>query len=118
MAAQEPKKDGERGGQGLAPTAIPTTIRYRKVRSGDSRMEWKDIKNNHIRDVADRLSETVLALEEVIRPLTFDGEWQEDLDDHGLAFIEGMVLRVHRIADDLEASLEEGRDIDGEDEDE
>ncbi len=80
-------------------------------------MKWEDIENRHIRDIADRLSETALALEEVIRPLTVEDDWQENLDDHGLAFIEAMVLRIHRIADDLEASLEEGRDIDDEDED-
>ena len=80
-------------------------------------MKWEDIENSHIRDIADRLSETALALEGVIRPLTVEDDWQENLDDHGLAFIEAMVLRIHRIADDLEASLEEGRDIDDEDED-
>ena len=80
-------------------------------------MKWEDIENRHIRDIADRLSETALALEEVIRPLTVEDDWQENLDDHGLAFIEAMVLRIHRIADDLEASLEEGRNIDDEDED-
>ena len=80
-------------------------------------MKWEDIENRHIRDIADRLSETALALEEVIRPLTVEDDWQENLDDHGLAFIEAMVLRIHKIADDLEASLEEGRDIDDEDED-
>ncbi len=80
-------------------------------------MKWEDIENSHIRDIADRLSETALGLEEVIRPLTVEDDWQENLDDHGLAFIEAMVLRIHRIADDLEASLEEGRDIDDEDED-
>ncbi len=80
-------------------------------------MKWEDIENRHIRDIADRLSETALALEDVIRPLTVEDDWQENLDDHGLAFIEAMVLRIHRIADDLEASLEEGRDIDDEDED-
>ena len=80
-------------------------------------MKWEDIENRHIRDIADRLSETALALEDVIRPLTVDDDWQENLDDHGLAFIEAMVLRIHKIADDLEASLEEGRDIDDEDED-
>ncbi len=80
-------------------------------------MKWEDIENRHIRDIADRLSETALALEDVIRPLTVEDDWQENLDDHGLAFIEAMVLRIHKIADDLEASLEEGRDIDDEDED-
>ena len=80
-------------------------------------MKWEDIENRHIRDIADRLSETALALEDVIRPLTVEDDWQENLDDHGLAFIEAMVLRIHRMADDLEASLEEGRDIDDEDED-
>ena len=80
-------------------------------------MKWEDIENRHIRDIADRLSETALALEEVISPLTVEDDWQENLDDHGLAFIEAMVLRIHKIADDLEASLEEGRDIDDEDED-
>ena len=78
-------------------------------------MKWEDIENRHIRDLADRLSETALALEEVIHPLTVEDDWQENLDDHGLAFIEAMVLRIHRMADDLEASLEEGRDIDDED---
>ena len=80
-------------------------------------MKWEDIENRHIRDIADRLSETALALERVVRPLTVEDDWQENLDDHGLAFVEAMVLRIHRIADDLEASLEEGRDIDDEDED-
>jgi hypothetical protein len=80
-------------------------------------VKWEDIENRHIRDIADRLSETALALEDVIRPLTVEDDWQENLDDHGLAFIEAMVLRIHKIADDLEASLEEGRDIDDEDED-
>ena len=33
-------------------------------------MKWEDIENNHIRDIADRLSERALALEEAILPLT------------------------------------------------
>ena len=77
-------------------------------------MNWEDIENNHIRDVADRLSERALALEEAVYPLTIEDDWQESLHDHGLAFIAAMVLRIHRIAEDLEASLEEGRDIDDE----
>ncbi len=79
-------------------------------------MKWEDIENNHIRDIADRLSERALALEEAIHPLSAEDDWQENLHINGLAFIEAMVLRIHRIADDLEASLEEGRDIDDEDE--
>ena len=75
-------------------------------------MNWQEIENNHIRDIADRLSERALALEEAVRPLTAEDDWQENLQDHGLAFIETMVLRIHQIAEDLEASLEEGRDID------
>ncbi|MCZ6642882.1 MAG: hypothetical protein O7G86_05535 [Gammaproteobacteria bacterium] len=82
-------------------------------------MKWEDIENTHIRDIADRLSERALALEEAIAPLTVEDDWQENLQDHGLAFIEAMVLRIHGIAHDLEASLEEGRDpYDEEDEEE
>ncbi|MCZ6712053.1 MAG: hypothetical protein O7B25_16940 [Gammaproteobacteria bacterium] len=77
-------------------------------------MNWDEIENNHIRDIADRLSERALALEEAVHPLTVEDDWQENLHDHGLAYIESMVLRIHRIAEDLEASLEEGRDIDDE----
>jgi len=73
-------------------------------------MKWEDIENAHIRDIADRLSERAQALEEAIAPLTVEDDWQEDLQIHGLAFIEAMVLRIHAIAQDLEASLEEGRD--------
>lgn len=74
-------------------------------------MKWEDIENNHIRDIADRLSERALALEEAIRPLSAENDWQENLQINGLAYIEAMVLRIHRIADDLEASLDEGRDL-------
>ncbi len=74
-------------------------------------MKWEDIENSYIRDVADRLSERALALEEAIQPLTVEDDWQENLQDNGLAFIETMVLRIHGIAEDLEASLEEGRDV-------
>lgn len=81
-------------------------------------MNWQEIENNHIRDIADRLSERALALEEAIRPLTVEDDWQENLHDHGLAYIEAMVLRIHRIAEDLEASLEEGRDIYDQEDDE
>ena len=81
-------------------------------------MKWEDIENNHIRDIADRLSERALALEEAILPLTVEDDWQENLHDNGLAFIEAMVLRIHRIAQDLEASLEEGRDVDDPDDEE
>ena len=73
-------------------------------------MRWQDIENNHIRDIADVLSERALALEEAILPLTVEDDWQENLRDNGVAFIEEMVLRIRRIAQDLEASLEEGRD--------
>jgi hypothetical protein len=81
-------------------------------------MEWENIENNHVADIADRLSERTLALEEAVQPLTVDYDWQEHLHDHGLAFMEVMVLRIHKIADDLAASLEGGREIDDEEEDE
>ncbi len=81
-------------------------------------MKWEDIENGHIRDVADRLSERTQALEEAIHPLKFEDDWQENLHYHGLAFMEALVLRIHRIADDLEASLEEGRDLDDEEDNE
>ena len=82
-------------------------------------MEWENIEDNHVGDIADRLSERTLALEEAIQPLTVEDDWQEHLHDHGLAFMEAMVLRIHKIADDLAASLEAGREIDDEeDEDE
>ncbi len=81
-------------------------------------MKWEDIENNHIRDIADRLSERALALEEAILPLTVEDDWQENLHYNGLAFIEAMVLRIHMIAQDLEASLEEGRDVDDQDDEE
>ena len=80
-------------------------------------MKWEDIENSHIRDIADRLSERALALEEAVQPLIADDDWQENLHDNGLAFLEAMVLRIHRIADDLEGSLEEGRDIFEDDDD-